>query len=324
MQNGKYCIGIDIGGTNTVVGIVDDNRNIIAKKSFKTLPDGNHEAFADKIRSFSEDLAEECGIKFCDIAAVGAACPGVIKDGTVVFSANLMMNNVKFDKMLSDRFSLPSFVCNDANAAAFAEALCGCGQGVRSLVAVTIGTGIGGGIVLDGKIYDGVGGAAAEIGHITVVPQGRQCACGRKGCFECYCSATALVNDTKEAMLDNPQSKMWDIAKTISDVDGRTVFKAMKLGDGVAFKVFDRFCRYFGIGISNIITLLQPEVIVIGGGMSAEGETLVGPIREYAAKMSLKGAFSGNTVIKAAKLGNDAGVLGAALYAMEGIKDEKK
>lgn len=317
MTDKKYYIGIDIGGTNTVVGIVDSSRQIVAKGSFKTRPDGDHALFIEKLYNFSADLAEKSGISLSEIRAVGAACPGVIKDGNVVFSANLKMNNVQFDEMLKKRFSVPSYVCNDANAAAFAEAVCGCGCGAHSLVAVTIGTGIGGGIVLDGKIYDGVGGAAAEIGHITVVPQGRQCACGRKGCFECYCSATALVNDTKEAMLDDPDSKMWQVANSISDVDGRTVFKAMKLGDATAKKVFDRFCRYFGIGISNIITLLQPEIIVIGGGMSAEGETLVAPIREYASQMSLKGAFEGKTEIMAAKLGNDAGVLGAALYAME-------
>ncbi len=321
MIGNRYFIGVDIGGTNTVVGIVDNDGSLIAKESFKTKPDGDHAVFAKKIYDFSVGLAVKAGIPMSDIAAVGAACPGVIKDGRVVFSANLKMNDVQFDEMLKQHFSVPSYVCNDANAAAFAEAVCGCGKGAHSLVVVTIGTGIGGGIVLDGKIYDGVGGAAAEIGHITVVPQGRQCACGRKGCFECYCSATALVNDTKEAMLDNPDSKMWQVASTISDVDGQTVFRAMKLGDKAAKKVFDRFCRYFGIGISNIITLLQPEIIVIGGGMSAEGETLVAPIRKYASQMSLKGAFEGKTEIMAAKLGNDAGVLGAALYAMEENKE---
>lgn len=308
----EYYIGIDIGGTNIAAGILDGNYNILKKRSVKTLSPRSAESICDDIAVMCRKLCEDANVPYESIRGIGAACPGIIKDGTVCFASNLKFENVPLKALLEERCGKKCAVCNDANAAALAEYAAGSGKGYRSLVAVTIGTGVGGGIVLDGRIWEGFNGAGAEIGHIVTVPGGRICSCGNRGCLETYCSATALINDTKEAMINDPTSKLWEICKSTDDVNGQSAYLAAGLGDATAKKVINKFIRYLSIGVANIITLLQPEVVCIGGGMSAEGETLIAPLSELVSQSGVIKSLSKKTKITAAVLLNDAGIVGAA------------
>ena len=308
----EYYIGIDIGGTNIAAGLVDKSYNILAKLSIKTNAPRSADSMCDDMAKMCHKLCERSGIPYEKIKGIGAASPGIIKDGVVTFASNLKFSNVPLQKILAEKTGKPCSVCNDANAAALAEYAAGSGKGYKSLVAITIGTGVGGGIVLNGRIWEGFNGAGAEIGHILTVPGGRLCTCGNRGCLEAYCSATALINDTKEAMLHNPESKLWEISGGIDNVNGQTAYLAAKQGDETAQHIVNCFIKYLSIGTSNIITILQPEVVCIGGGMSAEGEYLIGPLDQLVAQHGIVKSLPRRTKIAAAALFNDAGIVGAA------------
>lgn len=310
----KYTIGVDIGGTNIVVGIIDESYNVVTKESFKTNAPRSAEEICDDIVSSYKHLAQKAGISLDEIEEIGIACPGIIKDGVVVSATNLKFTDTPLKSITEKKTGLRCEVCNDANAVALAEYIVSDDEDIHSLVAVTIGTGIGGGIVIDGKIIDGFNGAGAELGHITVEKDGRSCACGSKGCLETYCSASALVKETKKAMIDHPDSKLWEICSDINDVDGKTVFRAAELGDKVSQEVLDTFLNYLSIGVINMITLLQPEVLCIGGGMSKEKDALIEPLKKLVIENSLTKNLAEKTTIKTAVLFNDAGLVGAAAY----------
>ncbi len=314
----KYYIGVDIGGTNIAVGIVDEECNIIGKGSVKTLAPRSAESICDDIVSLAHKLCQDADIPFSEISGIGTACPGIITNGVVCYASNLKFENVPLKDILERKTGKSCAVCNDANAAALAEYAAGAGKGYHSLVAVTIGTGVGGGIVLDGKIWEGFNGAGAEIGHIVTVPGGRLCTCGNRGCLETYCSATALINDTKEAMLHNPDSKLWEICGHTDNVTGKSAYDAAEMGDEVAKNVIKKFVKYLSIGVANIITLLQPEVVCIGGGMSAEGETLIAPLDKLVKENGVIKSLAKRPKIRAAGLFNDAGIVGAAADIMLG------
>ncbi|MBO5913390.1 MAG: ROK family protein [Clostridia bacterium] len=312
----KYYIGVDIGGTNIAVGVVDEEFNIICKASIKTNAPRSAESICDDIASLGKQLCTDNGIDYADIQGYGVASPGIIKDGIVVLASNLKFEDVPLKEMLEERTGKSCSVCNDANAAALAEYVAGAGKGYHSLVAVTIGTGVGGGIVLNGRIWEGFNGAGAEIGHIVTVPGGRLCTCGNRGCLETYCSATALINDTKEAMINNPQSKLWEVCGNVDNVTGKSAYDAAEMGDEVAANVIKKFIKYLSIGVANIITLLQPEVVCIGGGMSAEGETLIAPLDKLVKESGVIRSLSKRPKIRTAGLFNDAGIVGAAADVM--------
>ena len=311
-----YTLGIDIGGTNTVVGVVDENFNILSRVSFKTLAPRSPEALCGDIRSAAEMAAEKANIKYSEICAAGADSPGVISKGICEFANNLGFVDVPLEKMINAALGVPTVLSNDGNAAAYGEFIAGCGKGKNSLAMLTIGTGIGGGFVsvIDGKLsFDDFG---AEMGHFVVNSKGRKCSCGSRGCIETYCSATALIRDTKMAMRRNHQSLLWRVCPHPEDVDGTTVFKAAELGDATAKKLLDNFINYLSIGVYNIIVLFRPDVICIGGGMSREGETILRPIRERIAENPLGSLIGKNTEIRAAELFGDAGLIGAAALSM--------
>jgi len=207
----------------------------------------------------------------------------------------------------------PVSLKNDGNAAALGELVAGCGKGKSSLIAVTIGTGVGGGVILNNTIIEGFNGAAGEVGHIIIEAGGRPCGCGSCGCFETYCSATALIRDTKEAMAAHPESILHTLAPTPDDVNGKTAFDGMRLGDETASAVVENFISMLAVGVSSLIQLLQPEIICIGGGVAAEGDYLLLPLREKVVAKTLAGADGMRTTIVAATLGNDAGIIGAAV-----------
>ncbi len=319
MLQSKYCIGVDLGGTNIAAGIVDlDSKKIVKKKSIKTNAPRSCEAICKDIDMLCRELCAMVGIEMKNVKWIGAVAPGIIKGGSVVFAANLGWKNVPFRKLLSTATRRPTYVANDANAAAYAEALWGAGEGAESLVAITLGTGVGGGIVIDKNIWEGTNGFAGEIGHLPISISGRDCSCGFSGCLEAYCSATALVKETKRVMSLYPESSMWKICGgDIDRVNGKTAFIAASKRDHAAKLVIDSFVNYLAIGVSGIINIFQPDVVCIGGGISREGDNLLLPLRRKV-EHSTFGIEGARTKIVKAVFENDAGIFGAALLGLQG------
>lgn len=310
-----YFIGVDLGGTNIAAGVVDENYNIIGRGKIKTRAPRPAEEIADDMIAAVNMAIADAGLTNDDIAWVGVGAPGTINPvtGMIGFSNNLKFENVPLKSLLEERFKAKFYIENDANAAAYGEFLAGAGKGTDSLVAITLGTGVGGGIIVDGKLIVGSNFAGGELGHMVIQKDGELCTCGRKGCWESYASATGLIRQTKAAMENDKQSAMWKICDgNIDNVNGRTAFDAMRMGDVSGKAVVDNYIDYLACGIANVINIFQPEVLCIGGGISKEGETILKPIRKYAEYNCFSKNIDKQTVIKTAELGNDAGIIGAA------------
>lgn len=312
-----YKIGVDLGGTNIVAGVIDNEYKIIGKGKMKTNAPRPAEEIFEDIAKCVELACKDAGISIEDVASVGIGTPGsVVKEtGYIDFANNLDFQNVPAVEIFH-RF-LPGvkvYLENDANCAALGEALAGTGIGRKSFVAVTLGTGVGSGYVLDGKIVSGCNDAGGEFGHMCIKFDGEECNCGRRGCWERYAAATALIRQTKAAMEEDKESKMWKLCGgKIENANGRTAFDAMRAGDNTATSVVKNYLEYVAIGTVDIVNALQPEMICFGGGISNEGETLLGPIREYVEKYRYTRFAKIQTEIRCASLGNDAGIIGAAL-----------
>ena len=310
-----YRIGVDLGGTNIAVGVVDENMKIIGSGKVKTRAPRPAAEIFDDIALAVDMAVKDAGISMDDVSVVGVGTPGSVNksNGNIEFSNNLEFNNVPAKEMLEERIGKTVFLDNDANCAALGEAVAGVGNGVENFVAITLGTGVGSGIIVNGKIVVGVNYCAGEMGHMVISVDGKPCNCGRKGCWESYSSATALIAQTKEAMKNDPESLMWKLAGGIDSVSGRTAFDAMRQGDKTAATVVDRYIYYLSVGICNVINALQPEIICIGGGISHEGDYLLKPLQKYVDEQRYSIYAAKQTKIVAAQLGNDAGIFGAAL-----------
>ena len=314
----KYCIGVDLGGTNIAAGVVDlDARSIVAKASVKTNAPRPCEDIARDIAELCRSVAKSAGASLSDMGWIGVATPGIVKGGTVVIASNLKWKDADLSGLVEKETGVKTFVANDANVAAYAEALWGSGEGKASLVIITLGTGVGGGIVIGKKIWEGSNGFAAELGHITIEVGGRECSCGKRGCLEAYCSATALVKETRRIMSLYPESSMWaSVGGDISRVNGVLPFRAVAEGDAAAKLSVGSFIEYLAIGISNIINILQPDVVCVGGGISGEGDNLIAPLREEVSRISY-GTENSRCAVVAAKFKNDAGIIGSALLGVQ-------
>lgn len=314
----KYAIGIDLGGTNIAAGLVDgETKEILCTTSIKTRAPRPCEEISADIAALSESLCKEKGISLADVSWIGVATPGIVKDGVVLTAVNLGWQDAPLADDVARLTGRPTYVANDANAAAYAEAIWGVGEGAASLVMLTLGTGVGGGIVIDGAIWDGFNGFAAEIGHMIISRGGRECGCGKRGCLEAYCSATALIKESKRIMSLYPDSLMWTKAGgSLDGVSGKTAFEAAKEGDFAARLVIEDYIDALAVGVSNIINIFQPHVVCIGGGISREGENLMVPLHDRVERMSF-GLKQGRTRVEAAKFRNDAGIIGAALLGMQ-------
>ena len=312
-----YRIGIDLGGTNIVAGIIDENNKIVAKASRKTNAPRAAEGIFDDMAAAVKDAMAQLGITNDDVISIGVGTPGSVNKELelIEFANNLGFDNVPAYKMLRERTGVDKvYFDNDANCAALGEAVAGCGKGVKDFIMITLGTGVGSGIIGNGKLVTGLNYAAGEMGHTVIVYNGEQCNCGRRGCWERYASATALIMQTKDAMRRNSSSLMWEMVDgDITNVSGRTAFDAMRKGDEVAKKIVDRYIGYLSCGISNIVNIFQPDIIAVGGGIGNEKENLLVPVRRILASERYSIHAKKQTQLRVAELGNDAGIIGAAL-----------
>ena len=309
-----YRVGIDLGGTNIVAGVVDEDYRILATAKCKTATPRPVDAILGDIAAMTRQAVANAGLTMDDICAVGVGSPGICNaaTGVVERANNIGFHFVPVTEKLGELLGKEVHLENDANAAASGELLAGAAKGKRSCVCVTLGTGVGGGVVVDGKIMAGFNFAGAELGHTVIVADGVPCNCGRRGCWETYASATALIRQTKQAMEENPDSLMWTLSDGGNAVNGLTAFDGMRQGDPAATQVVDTYIRYVGCGLINMINIFQPEVICLGGGICREGETLLAPLRRMADVEDFNRNGTRRTEIKAAQLGNDAGIIGAA------------
>lgn len=317
-----YRIGIDLGGTNIAAAIVDKSFKIVYKKSVPTNVSGGGDRIANDMADLCMALCAEAGILMSEIEAVGIASPGIAnsRDGVVEYACNLPFLKFPVCRKVSERLGgIETHVENDANAAAWGEAVAGAAKGTQNSVMITLGTGVGGGVIVGGKVYSGFNFAGSELGHIVISAGGRQCGCGRKGCWEAYSSATALINMTKEKLAQCKAKNRNTLMEKMSEkgVNGKVAFDAYDAGDDAAREVVEQYAYYLACGITNIINLYQPEVLSIGGGISGQGQKLLDLIMPIVNAESYGGA---GTVIPTkvciAELGNDAGIIGAAFLGI--------
>ena len=311
-----YYIGIDIGGMSVACGITDENFNIIYKDSVPTEAKKPGEEIVADIIGLVKKVMDKVNAKEADIKSIGIGAPGMLdrENGVIVRSSNINFRNTEIRKLINEQINVPVYVDNDANCAALGEAVSGATKEVDNSVMITLGTGVGGGVILNKKIYSGFNGHAGELGHTVIVYDGEPCGCGRKGCWETYASVTALIRQTKKAIEENPESIL---AKSVDgEVNGKTAFDAMRAGCPVGKKVVGQYAKYVAVGITDIINILMPEMIAIGGGISKEGDALIKPIlEEVTINMYKKMAVP--TKIVTATLGNDAGIIGAAALGVD-------
>ncbi len=308
-------IGVDLGGTNIVAGVVNEAYEILAKVRCKTRAERSAEEIMQDIAKLCREAVQCAGVSMAEVSSVGIGCPGTCntQTGIVEYANNLNFENVPLVQRMHELLGLPVYIGNDANAAALGEALAGAAKGANSCVCITLGTGVGGGVVIDGKIYEGCNYAGAELGHTVIQMNGEPCTCGRNGCWETYASATALVRQTKRAMETHPRSLMWKLAGgSLDNVNGVTAFDAMRAGDTVGTEVVHQYIEYLACGVIDVVNIFQPDIVCIGGGISREGDTLLVPLREKVTLERYSKFCKRQTEIVAAVLGNDAGIIGAA------------
>ena len=310
-----YRIGIDLGGTNIAAGLVNDKYEIVKKLSTPTHADREASAIVDDMADLCKKLCKEADIQISSLNSIGVATPGLAncEKGIVEYANNLPFRNLPLANMLKKRLGFDNIsIGNDANAAALGEAVAGAAKGTSSSVMITLGTGVGVGVVIDGKLLCGFNFAAGELGHIVIEANGVPCSCGRRGCWEAYSSATALVRMTKEKIEECKANGRYSKRLEAERVSGRTACDCMRAGDEAAKEVYDKYIYYLAIGLANIINIFQPEVISLGGGISGEGQSLIDALLPLVRKEQYGGNLEKQTALCIAKLGNDAGIVGAA------------
>ncbi len=310
-----YYLGVDLGGTNIKAALVTADGEIVKEASTPTNLPRTAQAVCDDIAALCLQLAAGE-----PVAAIGVGCPGTVDDGVVLYSNNLDWHDFAMANYLKAKTNLPVCIGNDANVAALGEALVGCGHNAESTVVVTLGTGVGAGVVQGGKLLTGYTGAASEAGHMVILdtPNAPMCTCGRPGCLEALASATALIRMTREARRAHPESMLNTLAPTESDVNGRTAFDAAAQGDAAAQTIVDSYIHYLAVGVANLINIFFPEVIGLSGGVANQGENLLGPLRTAVEPMVFGHSFAKkHTRITTCTLGYRAGVIGAALLAKQ-------
>ncbi len=298
-------VGIDVGGTAIKAGVVDDNGNILARSSVDSRPDNGEEMVRLMYVAMTRAM-DRAVVGRDSVTAVGIGSSGLCDNrrGAIIYSPNIAYSDTPVREYFMERVDARIDVDNDANCAAAGEYFASGGDG-GTFVFVTLGTGVGGGIIVDGRLLRGVNGGAGELGHTLLYPGGRLCGCGRKGCWEAYASVTGLINDARER-------GGWFAAQP--EINGRTPFEGAAAGIPEAVEVRDRWIERVAMGVNNLVNIFQPDRLVIGGAISREGETLLAPIRRFVSENAYTRGVPGirQTEISAARLGNDAGIVGAA------------
>lgn len=311
----KYYAGLDLGGTFVKTAIVDENGNVVAKDK---IPTGKERPYAEIAKDMANAviaMQNSAGVK---VEGIGIGSPGAIDSahGVVIYNNNIGWKNVDICSEIRKYIDVPTFVANDANVAALGEQYYGSGKNYKNVIFVTLGTGVGGGIIIDGKLFEGFKSVGAEIGHAVIKMGGELCSCGRKGCFEAYASATALIRQTKDAMKKDKNSVLWKLVDgDINAVNGKTPFDAALEGDKTAKKVVKDYIKYLSEGIINLCNEFRPEAVILGGGVCAQGEVLFKPLKKLVDKYIYGGTAYAPVEILTASLGNDAGFYGAARLA---------
>ena len=310
--------GVDIGGTNIKLGLIDDEREcIVADISFKTRAERPHGEILDDIAVNLAKLCVGAGVDFNAVAGVGMGVPGIVdqRTGTVSYCANLGWRDIPITHLFEVMTGKHTEAANDANCAAWGEYKYGCCKGMRNVILITLGTGVGSGIILDGKLFGGIATAGGEAGHMIIIKDGLQCNCGLRGCWERYASATALIEQTKQAIADAPDSLLAGIAARSDRVTARTAFAALEKGDPVARKVVDKYIDYIVTGLISLGNIFHPNAFVIGGGVSNEGAPLIAPLEDKLNAGLIANAHNPRVRVLQAALGNKAGMMGAAALA---------
>ena len=321
----KYIIAIDLGGMSAKGAIFSLEGALLGEDRVKTCAACGFEGTMQDLAALAAKLVEKVGGGMDEVAAIGMGAPGVVdsREGVVLRWSNYGWVNAPLAERLSELTGKPVYVANDANVAALGESNFGATAKYQSSILLTIGTGVGGGMVFDGKLIEGFRSAGAELGHITIREGGLPCACGRRGCYEKYASATALIQQTRTAMAENLNSEMWKLVDgKMENVDGKTAFAAARLGDEAAIKVVRQFVGYLSEGIADFVNILRPEAIVLGGGIANEGEALFTPLREAVDARTYIAMDIVPLKIVGAKLGNRAGVYGAYALAKSGLDNK--
>ena len=313
----KYYLGIDVGGTFVKGALVSENGEILNKDKIPTDAKVGGEKIIKDIATFCEKLAASYGIRLSDVEGIGMGIPGIVdgETGLIIYVPNLKWCNFEGAKLLSKLTGLPVKVSNDANAAALGETKFGAGKNYKSTVMITLGTGVGGGVIIDGKLFEGNKGAGPELGHMVIVSGGEECNCGRRGCLEAYASATALIRDTRRAMKKNPDSKLWQ-AGALEAVDGKLAFDLYDT-DADAKAVVDNYIEKLATGIVNFANIFRPEAVILGGGVCAQGENLRAPLEKLLKKELYASDVGPKVDLIIAELKNDAGSLGAAALVLD-------
>lgn len=306
-------IGVDIGGMSIKVGLVDEQGNILTENRVETAKTA--EKCIQNLKKQINDVLTENNLTVKDIRGIGIGCPGAVtsQTGTVEILPNLGWEKVPLREVLQQTFNTTINLSNDANVAVLGEAVYGVAKDYDTVVMFTLGTGVGGGMIIDKKLFEGGWSRGAELGHTTLVLNGRPCTCGRRGCVETYVSATALISDTKNAMLNDKSSKMWEyVQNDINKVDGKTAFECSKIGDKTAIKVVDEYVMYLSESIMNMLNIFRPQAFLLGGGICNQGEYLTDKIVAYLEKFDYGYKFAPKTKILIATLKNGAGIIGAS------------
>ena len=308
-------IGIDLGGTNIAVGVVDEKGNILSQTSTPTLPERPFTELVKDMASCIMTVMNQAGINQDDIVSIGIGIPGVAdqKEGRVIFCTNLGWHDIPLRDELQKYINKPVYIDNDATVAGLAESYAGVSAGCQSSVFITLGTGVGAGITINGKPWSGAHGVGSELGHMTLVVDGVPCTCGNDGCVERYCSATAIIRMARQACLGYPESLIMQLAGNDPDkIDASIVIDAAKAGDRTALQVFNRFTKYLAVTVNNITAFLDPEMIVLGGGVSKAGDFLLDSVKDQLPRYLMYKNLP-SPKLELAKLGNEAGIIGAAM-----------
>lgn len=311
----NYRIGVDIGGTSFKYGIVDEEGKILFKSSYLVNHQVSQEEQIIELGHSILALMKKENIALDDILGIGIGCPGSINPNTGYcdYSNNLRWNNLPVRDLLFTVIPKPIRISNDANAATLGEARYGIGKGYHNIVMLTLGTGVGGGLILNDQLYEGNEGKGAELGHTILHLNGRKCTCGRKGCIEAYASVRALVDDTKKAMKEDKTSSLWKACEgNVTKLNARIIYECAKENDGLANQMLNQYYEYLKETVLNYINIFRPELLILGGGISAQKEHILSHLIPLIEKEHYGFGNGPKVKIECASLGNDAGIIGAA------------